>query len=183
MGFENDNATAEPAPASAPAPAAAQVKPSDPAERAKEAERGRLRRAKAKLAEAKDEAQLKKAARELVGGAQAPALAPTLTPEKVAELLHKAILPSAPILGLAAEGSEEVWADALRSLSSALGDNRGKALCAGWAELIVHLFPNGLDNPYAAAVLSTIVFSLGVGVQTVVVRKQREGEKKASETK
>lgn len=188
MGLEDSS---RPAPDAEPkeAPAEAPAAPSDAAkakERAEEAARGRLRRAKDKLKEAKDEASLKKIAAELAGVPPAGAvqkLAPVMTVEKMAEVLHGAIASNGPLLQLVADGSEEVWADACRSVAQALGDQRGKQLCEGWAPLLCALFPNGLDNPYAAAVISTIVFSVGVGVQTAMTRNQREEAKKGTISK
>lgn len=188
MGFEDaTRSSSEPEPkadapvAQLPTTDAAQAKKEK--ERAEEAARGRLRRAQAKLKEAKDEGSLKKLAAELAGTPPPGAvvkLAPTVTPEKLAELLHNALKPNAPLLALAAQGSEDTWADACRALSTALDGPQGKALCEGWAPLLCQLFPNGLDNPYAAAIVSTLVFSLGVGVQTALVRIQRVDAKKAS---
>lgn len=189
MGFEDASRSAsepEPkadAPAVAPVPTTDAVQAKKEKERAEEAARGRLRRAQAKLKEAKDEGQLKKLAAELAGTPPPGAvvrLAPSVTPEKLAEALHKAIKPSAPMIALAAQGSDEVWADACRALSAALEGESGKALCEGWAPLLSMLFPNGLENPYAAAIVSTLVFSLGVGVQTALVRVQRADAKKAT---
>lgn len=187
MGLEDNS---RPAPDAEPKEATT-TEPSTPAvsdaakakERAEEAARGRLRRAKDKLKEAKDEASLKKIAAELAGVPAAGAvakLAPVMTPEKMAEVLHSALASNGPLLTLVADGSEEVWADACRSVGGALVDQRGKALCEGWAPLLCTLFPNGLDNPYAAAVLSTVVFSIGVGVQTAMVRAQRAEAKKVT---
>ena len=163
------------------------VTPIDAERRAKEAERKRLARAKAK--------DLRK--KELEPSPVAPAPAAIVkgpSPERVAKLaatLDAALKDSAEtglgVIDQLAKDNVTVPVDVARGACFVLSndDARGK-LSRAWAPLIAELAPDdGPPSPYVAAIIGTVGFALSVAATTFVIRKERadaSAEKEAAKS-
>jgi len=186
MGLEDTSAPIDTAPAS---PAEPPPPPAvDEEARAREAARGRARRAKAR------EKALKATGVAPAGELEAQPAAPAAivkaaSPERIAQLaatLNKSLADSSAMGSGAIDqffkDDTSVPVDMARATCAALADDATrKRLCDAWAPLLAELFPgDGPPSPYVAAAFGTAGFAFAVGATTFMIRKARAEQKASS---